>query len=75
MPFYEALLGYFEYRLVMGTSHLMGMSNGTTDFWIVQTTGERVGAGCHRKDPGLNHVAFRGGRREDVLRASSVDAP
>jgi len=68
VPFYEALLGYFEYRVVMGTSDLLGMSNGTTDFWIIQTASERVAAGFHRKDRGLNHVAFRVGRREDVDR-------
>jgi len=67
-PFYRELLGYFEYRVMMGTADMLGMSNGTTDFWIVQTPGERVGAGFHRKDPGLNHVAFRVGKREDVDR-------
>ena len=68
VPFYEALLGYFEYRVVVGTSDLLGMSNGTMDFWIVQTPAERVAAGFHRRDPGLNHVAFRVGGREDVDR-------
>jgi catechol 2,3-dioxygenase-like lactoylglutathione lyase family enzyme len=67
-PFYEALLGYFEYRVMVGSGDLLGMSNGTTDFWIVQTEAERVRAGFHRKDPGVNHVAFRVGRREDVDR-------
>jgi catechol 2,3-dioxygenase-like lactoylglutathione lyase family enzyme len=67
-PFYEALLGYFEYRVMVGGGDLLGMSNGTTDFWIVQTGADRVGAGFHRKDPGVNHVAFRVERREDVDR-------
>jgi catechol-2,3-dioxygenase len=68
VPFYQELLGYFEYRVVMEAGHILGMSNGTTDFWIVQAPAERVGTGFHRKDPGLNHVAFRVGRREDVDR-------
>jgi catechol 2,3-dioxygenase-like lactoylglutathione lyase family enzyme len=68
VPFYRELLGYLEYRVTLGADDILGMSNGTTDFWIVRTTGERVGAGFHRKDPGLNHVAFRVGRREDVDR-------
>ena len=68
VPFYRELLGYLEYRVTLRTDDLLGMSNGTTDFWIVQTGAERVGAGFHRKDPGVNHVAFRVGRREDVNR-------
>jgi len=68
VPFYRELLGYFEYRVTLGADDILGMSNGTTDFWIVQTAAERVVEGFHRKDPGLNHVAFRVGRREDVDR-------
>jgi catechol 2,3-dioxygenase-like lactoylglutathione lyase family enzyme len=34
----------------------------------VQAGADRVGAGFHRKDPGVNHVAFRVERREDVDR-------
>ena len=68
VPFYRELLGYFEYRVLMDADDLVGMSNGTVDFWIVQTPAERVAAGFHRKDSGLNHVAFRVGGREDVDR-------
>ena len=67
-PFYRELLGYFEYRVTLGADDILGMSNGTTDFWIIQAPAERVAAGFHRKDPGLNHVAFRVGGREDVDR-------
>jgi catechol 2,3-dioxygenase-like lactoylglutathione lyase family enzyme len=68
VPFYRELLGYFEYRVTMGTPDLLGMSNGTTDFWIVGTPPARVEARPHRKNPGLNHVAFRVGARTDVDR-------
>jgi hypothetical protein len=44
-PFYRELLGYFEYRVMMGTADMLGMSNGTTDFWIVQTPGVEWGRG------------------------------
>jgi hypothetical protein len=30
--FYEALLGYLEYRVMVRGGDLLGMSNGTTDF-------------------------------------------
>ena len=68
VPFYRALLGYFEYREVMATADLLGMSNGTTDFWIVGTAPERAATRPHRKNPGLNHVAFRVDARADVDR-------
>jgi catechol 2,3-dioxygenase-like lactoylglutathione lyase family enzyme len=68
VPFYRALLGYFEYREVMATADLLGMSNGTTDFWIVGTPPERAATQPHRKNPGLNHVAFRVAARADVDR-------
>jgi catechol 2,3-dioxygenase-like lactoylglutathione lyase family enzyme len=54
--------------VTLGKPDLLGMSNGTTDFWIVQTEGARTGRRPHRKDPGLNHVALRVERRADVDR-------
>ena len=66
VPFYRELLGYLEYRVTLGAGDMLGMSNGTTDFWIIQTAAGRDRSGFHRKDPGVNHVAFRVGRREDV---------
>ena len=68
LPFYRDLLTYFEYRVVMGGADLLGMSNGTTDFWIMATPAERAAASAHRKNPGLNHVALRVGARADVDR-------
>jgi catechol 2,3-dioxygenase-like lactoylglutathione lyase family enzyme len=68
LPFYRDLLSYFEYRVVMGAPDILGMSNGTTDFWIIQTASERAATGVHRKNPGLNHVALRVGARTDVDR-------
>ena len=68
MPFYRDLLAYFEYRVVLGTADILGMSNGTTDFWIMRTPPERAAVGPHRKNPGLNHIALRVGARADVDR-------
>jgi catechol 2,3-dioxygenase-like lactoylglutathione lyase family enzyme len=68
MPFYRDLLGYLEYRVMVETSDLLGMSNGTTDLWLVGTPAERTGARPHRKNAGLNHIAFRVGARADVDR-------
>src|SRR6266446_6163056 len=59
VPFYRELLGYLEYRVMVGRDDLLGMSNGTTDFGIFGAGGDGVAARLHRKNPGLNHVAFR----------------
>ena len=68
LPFWKALLGYLEYRTVHEAADVAGFSNGTTDLWLIATAGAHRGAGFHRKRPGLNHVAFRVERREDVDR-------
>jgi catechol 2,3-dioxygenase-like lactoylglutathione lyase family enzyme len=68
IPFYKDLFGYLEYRLLMEAPDLLGVSNGTTDFWLVATPRERRVLGFHRKNPGLNHLAFGVGSRGDVDR-------
>jgi|SRR5689334_5550699 len=68
LPFYRALLGYLDYRVMLDGGGLLGMSNGTTDFWIAQTDGRHGGRRFHRKAAGLNHVAFRVTRRDEVDR-------
>ena len=68
IPFYKALFAYLEYTAIMETRDLLGVSNGTTDFWMIETPSERRVTPFHRKNTGLNHVAFGAGRREDVDR-------
>jgi catechol 2,3-dioxygenase-like lactoylglutathione lyase family enzyme len=68
LPFWKALLGYLEYRAVHEERGVAGFSNGTTDLWLIATDQTHTGAGFHRKRAGLNHVAFRVERREDVDR-------
>ena len=66
MPFYVGLFAYFEYRTIMQTRDLLAVSNGTTDFWMIETSREHRGEGFHRKNTGLNHVAFGVRARADV---------
>lgn len=68
LPFWKALLSYLEYRLVHEELDVAGYSNGTTDLWLMGIDGAHAGAGFHRKRAGLNHLAFRVERREDVDR-------
>ena len=66
LPFYRALLGYLEYEVTYDKPDVLGMSNGTSDFWLIATPPERRRHAPHRKNPGLNHVAFRVPTRAEV---------
>ena len=68
LPFYKALFGYLEYRTVYETDAMAGFSGRGSDIWVIGTEPAHAGHGFHRKRPGLNHVAFRVERREEVDR-------
>ena len=68
LPFYKALLGYLDYRSVYETDSMAGFSGRGTDIWVGAAAPEHTGPGFHRKRAGLNHLAFRVDRREDVDR-------
>ena len=52
----------------MEANDILGVSNGTTDFWMIATPGDRRDVGFHRKNPGLNHLCFGVRERADVDR-------
>jgi catechol 2,3-dioxygenase-like lactoylglutathione lyase family enzyme len=68
LPFYRDLLGYLEYRTVYQSETVAGFSGRGADLWIIATDPAHAGHGFHRKRTGLNHVALRVERREDVDR-------
>jgi catechol 2,3-dioxygenase-like lactoylglutathione lyase family enzyme len=68
LPFYKALLGYLEYRTVHESDTVAGFSGRGADIWIIAAHPAHAGHGFHRKRPGLNHVAFRVERRDEVDR-------
>ncbi|HSE03945.1 MAG TPA: VOC family protein [Methylomirabilota bacterium] len=68
LPFYKALLRYLEYRTVYETDAMAGFSGRGADVWVGVADPGHAGAGFHRKRAGLNHLAFRVDRREDVDR-------
>lgn len=68
IPFYRALFTFLEHRIMVDTGDVLGVSNGTTDFWMVATPAARRAARFHRKNPGLNHVCFGVRERGDVDR-------
>ena len=68
IAFYRALIGVLDYRVMVETDGVLGVSNGMTDFWMVATPPERRGTRLHRKNSGLNHVCFGVRERGDVDR-------
>lgn len=66
LPFYKRLFAYFEYTIIDESDEHIGVSNGTTDFWIIETEDTHKEKGYHRKAIGLNHIAFRVSSKEDV---------
>jgi catechol 2,3-dioxygenase-like lactoylglutathione lyase family enzyme len=67
-PFYRALFGYLEYTTVVEANDVLGVSNGTTDFWMIATPRDRRAAGFHRKNAGINHLCFGVRDRNEVDR-------
>ena len=65
-PFYKDLFHYFEYKIIDEGEGYLGVSNGTTDFWIMTTEEKFKNANFHRKNPGVNHLAFQVEKKEDV---------
>ena len=68
IAFYRAMFGFLDYRMMVETDDVLGVSNGTTDFWMTATPPERRGTRFHRKNSGLNHVCFGVRERGDVDR-------
>lgn len=66
--FYRELFRHLEWRLVHDESGVAAFSDGRVSIWLLPTAARFVGRGFHRKGPGLNHLAFRVDRREDVDR-------
>lgn len=65
LPFYKDLFHYFEYRVIDESDTHLGVSSGTTDFWFIETE-EAFKTSFHRKNTGLNHLAFKVENRSDV---------
>jgi catechol 2,3-dioxygenase-like lactoylglutathione lyase family enzyme len=68
IAFYRALFAFLDYRVMVETDDVLGVSNGTTDFWMIATPPARRAARFHRKNPGINHVCFGVPVRGDVDR-------
>lgn len=68
LPFYKDFFNYFGHKIIGETPSHLGVSNGTTDFWFMETESTFKSPYFHRKNTGLNHLAFKVESREDVDR-------
>ena len=66
LPFYKELFKYFEYKIISESPDHIGASNGTTDFWIMETEEKNKSSKFHRKTTGVNHISFKANSKEDV---------
>lgn len=66
LPFYKDFFAYFGYKIINESLEHIGVSNNTTDFWIIETEKEFKQNLFHRKNTGINHLAFRVSSKEDV---------
>ena len=66
--FYRDLFRYLDWRVIHDEGGVIAFSDGTVNIWLIPTEGSFAGRGFHRKGTGLNHLAFRVERREDVDR-------
>src|SRR5262245_54635061 len=68
LPFYRSLLDLLEFRVIHEEDDVMGFSDGITALWLLETPAEHSARGFHRKRTGVNHIAFRVSRRDEVDR-------
>lgn len=64
--FYKELLGLLGYRVRNEGDDYLGMSNGTTDLWFIQTSENFLKNKYHRKNTGINHLALGVETKTDV---------
>jgi len=65
-PFYKELFNFLEYRIIDESPEHIGVTNDTTDFWIIETEKEYKQNNFHRKNTGINHIAFAVESKEAV---------
>jgi len=67
--FYKDFLKYLGYTIIADESdYIAARKGGTADLWIVQTDPKYAKGKFHRKNTGLNHLAFRVSSRGGVDR-------
>ncbi len=65
-PFYKELFSYLEYKVSQEGSDYIGFTNAANDLWLIGTESKYLNNKFHRKNTGLNHIAFKVDSREKV---------
>ena len=65
-PFYKELLTYLGYQVVADDESHLGMKNNSTGIWLKETPKDGQHS-YHRRNTGVNHIAF------GVLKKADVD--
>ncbi len=65
-PFYKELLTYLDYKVVDDDGTHLGLRNKPTDIWLKEAPKENKSKRYHRKNVGINHLAFKVSKKEDV---------
>ncbi|KKS65431.1 MAG: Glyoxalase family protein [Parcubacteria group bacterium GW2011_GWA1_42_7] len=65
--FYRDLLCYLEYEIIKDEKDcLAARKKGTSDLWFKPTEGKHIFDGFHRKQTGMNHLAFHVSSKKEV---------
>ena len=66
LRFYRDFFSELGYRIWQESDEHLAASDGTIDFWVIQTEPAHAHRPFHRKGTGLNHLAFRFDSRVEV---------
>ncbi len=64
--FYGKLLGYLGFKKIVLTRGFGGWDLNGQSFWVEQASGKHKNKKFHRKNPGLNHIAFAAVSRKAI---------
>ncbi len=67
-PFYRDFFTYLGYKIIVDEEDCLAVRGEGADFWFSSTDGEYISNGFHRKNTGLNHLAFSLPSKEDIDR-------
>lgn len=65
-PFYKKLLTYLGYTVILEDDEHLGMGNGYTEIWLNEASEKFKPNNYHRKNIGVNHLAFSVSKEDDV---------
>ncbi|OGJ09266.1 hypothetical protein A2456_00920 [Candidatus Nomurabacteria bacterium RIFOXYC2_FULL_36_19] len=66
-PFYKDLFLFLDYKIIVEEKDCLAFrKTGTPDFWLSPTRAEYLSNKFHRRNTGLNHLAFMVSSKKEV---------